>query len=355
MSVLISVGEAEAFAATLLAAAGLERQLAASVANVLVAADRLGHRTHGLALLAPYLTQIETGSMALNGEPEVLSNSATMFHWKANRLPGAHVLTAAIDELARRAQHHPMVTASIAECFHIGALQVYLEAATRHDLICLMATTDPSVRSVAPFGGVEPVLTSNPMACGIPTRGEPILIDLCTSTISNAGAMGYAAQGQKLPGPWLLDNQGQASDDPAVLSATPKGTLLPLGGTDLGYKGFGLGIMVEALALGLSGYGRTTANQMFGEGVFVQLINPAHFAGREMFLDEMQSLVDASHASQPVPGGATVRVPGERALGRRRQVDADGLQLTVGVLDTLQPWLTKFGVGRPGASHHEVG
>lgn len=350
MSVVVSVSAAEDFAWALLTAAGLGPTLAVSVAKVLVAADRLGHRTHGLALLAPYLTQIEAGGMALEGAPEILSDTATAFHWSANRLPGAHVLTLAIEELVRRGASHPVATASIAECFHIGALQVYLEAATRHDLLCIIATTDPSVRSVAPFGGVDPVLTSNPIACGIPTRGAPILIDLCTSTISNAGAMGYAAQGNKLPGPWLLDNQGRASDDPAVLATSPKGTLLPIGGTDLGYKGFGLGIMVEAMALALSGYGRTTPNRMFGEGVFVQLINPAHFAGRDMFLDEMQALADASHASRPVPGGAPVRMPGERALARRERVDVDGLQLPDNVLGALQPWMTKYGVGLPAAS-----
>ena len=139
-----------------------------------------------------------------------------------------------------------------------------------------------------------------------------------------------------------------------MLSATPKGTLLPLGGVDLGYKGFGLGIMGEALALALSGYGRTTPNRMFGEGVFVQVINPAHFAGRDMFLDEMQALVDASHASRPVPDGAAVRMPGERALARRGQVDAGGLQLPDSVLGALQPWMRKHGVGLPVAPVMEV-
>lgn len=354
MSVLISVADAEDFARVLLTAAGLEETLAVSVAKVLVAADRLGHRTHGLALLAPYLTQIEAGGMALEGAAEILSDTPTAFHWSANRLPGAHVLTQAIDELARRASSHPVATASIAECFHIGALQVYLEVATKHDLICIIATTDPSVRSVAPFGGIDPVLTSNPIACGIPTRGEPILIDLCTSTISNAGAMGYAAQGSKLPGPWLLDNQGRASDDPAVLATSPKGTLLPVGGMDLGYKGFGLGIMVEAMALALSGYGRTTPNRMFGEGVFVQVINPAHFAGRDMFLDEMQALADASHASRSVPGGAPVRLPGERALALRDRIDVEGLQLPDNVLGALQPWMKKHGVGLQAAPAMEI-
>lgn len=340
----VSVAAALAYARGLLVSAGLDAALADAVADELVSADQLGHRTHGLALLAPYLEQIETGGMRLEGEHVVLADQPTAFHWSARRLPGAHVLRQAIDELVKRAASYPVVTASIAECFHIGALQIYLEAATRHDMICLIAATDPSVRSVAPFGGIDPVLTSNPLACGIPTRGDPILIDICTSTASNAGAAEYAARGEQLPGDWLLDNAGRPTADPAVLRATPPGTLMPLGGADLGYKGFGLGIMVEALALALSGYGRTTPNGRFGESVFVQVINPAHFAGRDAFLDEMQALVDASHASRPRNADSPVRMPGERAIGRRARTLVDGIDIPTAVLAALRPHAERFGI-----------
>lgn len=341
---IVTVAWARGLAGALLRAAGVEAGKADAVAEVLVAADRLGHRTHGLALLPAYLEQVETGGMARDGEPRVLSDTPAMLHWSADRLPGAWVLKRAVEVLTARAREHAVATGSIAECFHIGALQVYLEAITERGMIGIIATTDPSVRSVAPFGGVDPVLTSNPLACGIPTRGEPILIDLCTSTISNSGAMGYAQKGARLPGPWLLDNQGRASDDPAVLGTTPSGTLLPLGGTDLGYKGFGLGIMVEALALALSGYGRATPNRIFAEGVFVQIIDPDRFAGRDAFLDEMQQLADDARASRPVPGGAPVRLPGERALAHRQRVDAEGLDLPAPLLEALRPFAERYGI-----------
>lgn len=340
----ITSAAAEDFARGLLEAAGLDSQLAQAVATQLVSADQLGHHTHGMALLAPYLEQIDSGGMRLSGTHVVLSDQPTAFHWSAERLPGAYVLNRALEELVRRARSLPVVTASIAECFHIGALQIYLETATRQDMICLMATTDPSVRSVAPFGGIDPVLTSNPIACGIPTRGDPILIDMCTSTTSNAGASEHAKLGKSLPGAWLLDDSGNPSADPSVLRTKPPGTILPLGGTDLGYKGFGLGIIVEALALALSGYGRTVSRDRFGEGVFVQVINPEHFAGRDAFLDEMQDLVDSSHASRPTRDGTHVRMPGERALERRRHAEVHGLELRPDVLASLHPWMERFGI-----------
>jgi L-lactate dehydrogenase len=340
----LPVATAQRFATDLLTRAGLAPHLADAVAENLVAADRMGHATHGLALLPGYLGQIESGGMTRTGEVAVLNDTGASFHWNANRLPGAYVLRTAIDQLVARAKTHAVVTASIAECFHIGALQVYLEAATRHGLMAIIAATDPAVRSVAPFGGLDPVVTSNPIAYGLPTRGEPILIDLCTSTISNGGANAYARSGEKLPGPWLLDNAGAATDDPAALSTTPPGTILPLGGADLGYKGFGLGLMVEAMALALSGYGRNEARQSYGEGVFVQLIDPGHFAGRERFMDEMQALVDATHASRPIDPARPVRVPGEGALDRRRRNDEAGIDIAASVRAALAPYLQRYAV-----------
>lgn len=79
-------------------------------------------------------------------------------------------------------------------------------------------------------------------AAGLPTSGDPILID----TSSSITSMGFAKQemqaGRKLPGAWVIDHAGNTTDDPNALYAEPKGALLPLGGLDAGYKGFGLGL-----------------------------------------------------------------------------------------------------------------
>jgi L-lactate dehydrogenase len=188
------------------------------------------------------------------------------------------------------------------------------------------------------------VLTSNPMAYGFPTSGTPVLIDQSTSLASNAFFNGYAARKEKLPGKWLLDAQGNATDDPTALTAKPAGTILPLGGVEFGYKGFGFGIAVEALALGLSGYGRSQKPDAFGQSVFVQAIDPAAFAGREAFLKEMDHLVAACRASRPRPGVERVRVPGERALASRAEQEKNGVAVPAASLAKLEPWMKKLGV-----------
>src|SRR3546814_17878299 len=100
---------------------------------------------------------------------------------------------------------------------HFGALQVSLPDLTDAGYLCLLWATDTKVRSVASFGGRDPVLTSEPIAAGIPTRGTPILIDTTTSLTSNSFVKQVQARGERLPWPALLSAQGQVTDDPGAL------------------------------------------------------------------------------------------------------------------------------------------
>lgn len=328
----------------LLEAAGLSAEMAADVAAVLLEADLMGHRTHGFAMLPNYLERLERGSMAKAGEVEVIADGGATFAWRAHRLPGAWVMRRAVRQVLARAAQHPVVTATIADCSHIGALQAYLKAMTDVGLFVTLATTDPGIASVAPFGGADPVLTSNPVAYGIPTLGEPILVDASTSVASNGAIAGYAARGERTPGPWLVDGQGEPSDDPAVLSVDPPGTIALLGGPEFGYKGFGFSLMVEALSLGMSGHGRSTGAPRGGQGVFLQAVDPAAFAGREAFLRETTALAHRCRESRPRKDGPPVRLPGERALANRDRNMADGLPYPVATLAAIQDWAAHLGV-----------
>ncbi len=307
---------------------GLAPHLAAAVADNLVRADMMGHRTHGLALMPYYLQAIDDGGMATSGTAETIRDDGATMFIRGNRLPGGWLLPDVIGEMMKRSADQGVVSASIADCFHIGALQVYLQAPCDRKLMCLLTATDPKIRSVAPHGGVDAVTTSNPIACGIPTEDDPILIDMTTSVVSNATFMHHSAAGTALPGRWVKNNQGEFTDDPSVMSDDPPGTIAALGGEEFGYKGFALGMMVEALALALSGFGRTEDRRLMSEGVFVQIINPDYFAGRDTFLREMQALADKTRNSRPASGHDRVRYPGERSLEAYQKARTSGIELS---------------------------
>jgi LDH2 family malate/lactate/ureidoglycolate dehydrogenase len=342
---ILSVQAATSFVAAILTHNGLNTAHSNIVARKLIESDLFGHRTHGMAKLGQYVRMLKSGDMGGDGEIVVTADHGASFAWSAHRLPGALVLSQCLDEMLTRIASQPVVTATIANCSHIGCLQTYLEPIARKGYIGLLMASDPGVATVAPFGGVDPVLGPNPFAMCIPTSGDPILIDQCTSTVSNSEVNIAAAAGQPLRGMWLMDGEGRPTSDPSVFSSNPKGSIMPLGGFELGHKGFGFGLMVEALALALSGYGRSQPSKRAGgQGVFVQLINPEFFSGAAMFGHQIDGLTNGIKASRPVPGTSGTRLPGHRAQAERRRQEMAGIEIDPALLAQLQQLAKDAGV-----------
>ena len=126
--------------------------------------------------------------------------------------------------------------------------------------------------------------------------------------------------------------------DPAVLFNEPKGTLLPLGGLEAGHKGYALALLVEAATGALAGYGRADPREGWGATAFVQVLDPAAFGGTSEFDRQIDWVADACRKATPRPGGAPVRLPGERGMQRYREQRANGVTLFEGIMASLAPW-----------------
>ena len=348
MSTRYQAGDLVAFGRSLLEAAGLPQNRAGVVSEVLVEGDLLGHTTHGLQLLSPYLASLEADCMAKDGEPEVISDRGATIAWDARYLPGPWVVSEARRLACERAERHGVVTVVIRRCHHIACLQAYLQAATDLGYVMLLYSSDPSVASVAPHNGTKALYTPNPLAAGFPTQGDPVLLDISMSTTTNGMTMRTHKEGQSLPGPWVKDAAGNPTTDPSVLFSDPPGTIFPLGGADLGHKGFGLGLLVEALTSGLGGYGRADHPKNWGSSVMLQIMDPDAFGGEAAFKRETSWVAEAVRANPPAAGSKEgPRVPGERGLRLRERQLLEGVELYGGILDGLEPWATKLGVSLP--------
>lgn len=335
------------FATELGVKAGLSRDRAKVQAEILLEADLMGHTTHGLALLPNLLRALASDTMRRDGEPIVLVDRGSAIVWDADRLPGTWLLTRAIAEARLRLVAHPVVTFVIRRMTHIAALGAYLRQATEHGLVITIMNSDPAMRTMVPADGMEPQIAANPIAFGYPTEEDPILIDISTSSVANAWVRRWSAEQKPLPAKWLLDAAGNPTADPAALFGPPPGAMLPLGGLELGHKGFGLGLMVEVLTAALSGLGRADEVTGGGSPVFLQMIDPAGFGGTAAFKREASWLARACRASQPRPGKSKVRMPGDRALALRRQQLAEGVALYPSIIPDLRPWAEKFALAVP--------
>jgi len=341
------------YAGALLAAAGLRGDIARDVASILLDGDLMGHTTHGLALLPGYLGELEQGRMGKSGEWETVHASAAAQTWDGRRLPGAWLTLRALDAAHAMAKTQGSGTVVIRRSHHIACLAAYAKRATDRGVMALVCCSDPATHSVAPFGAVTSVFTPNPLAAGIPTSGEPILLDISASYTTNGMTMRLHQAGESLPHPWVQDAQGNATRDPAVLFAEPKGTLLPIGGLEAGHKGYALALLIEALTGGLAGHGRADPVEGWGATVFVQVLDPAAFGGADAFAAQMDWIARACHDATPRPGGPPVRLPGERALRLYREQSENGVALFPAIMPALAPWAQKLGVAPPAALESE--
>lgn len=335
------------FASQLLTAGGLPAERADIVAEILVEGDLFGHDTHGLALLGPYLDSIKQGKMALSEEPAVINDHGGTVVWDGLFLPGPWLVVKAIELAAERLAKHGVVSVAIRRSHHIACLQAYLKAATDRGYLVMLMSSDPAIASVSPHGGLEAVYTPNPIAVGIPTDSDPILIDVSASTTTNGLTGRLHKEGGRLPGAWVKDNQGRATDNPSVLFDEPAGTIMPLGGLDRGHKGFALGLWVEVMTSALAGYGRADKPDRWGASVFVQLIDPNAFGGLDAFTRESGFLAAACRAVRVPEGAPAVRLPGEGGLQRRTEQLQNGVKLHSGIMQTLVQWAEDLNIAVP--------
>jgi LDH2 family malate/lactate/ureidoglycolate dehydrogenase len=330
-----------AFVLALLTKAGMEQDLAEVTAEVLVEGDMIGHDTHGVGLLPWYVAEISAGHLATSGRPEVVSDSGATFVWDGQLLPGAWLLRSALAQAAERAATHGVVTAALRNCHHTCALSAFLRPLTERGLIVQISVSNPAAERVAPFGGTRALLTPNPLAAGFPTDGDPILIDVSASVTTTTMTQTLAREGGRFPEHWVLTAEGKPSDDPREVTER-RGTILPLGGALKGHKGFGLALMVDLLGQGLSGKGRanTPAPGPLAQSAFLQVIDPAFFAGRDAFTEQSGHLARACRANPPIDPARPVRMPGDSASIRRRDALARGVPIDDTVWDRLTALMT---------------
>ena len=335
------------FSVMLLERAGLPAERAEVVGSLFIEADLLGYSTHGMQRLPTNVEWLLKGETNKDGEHRLVNASPSCETWDAEFLPGPWVTAKAVDRACDMAAEAGVGTVAVRRAQHVACLASYLERATRRRMMVTITASTPTETAVVPHGGVSRIFSCNPVATGIPTNADPILIDT-TAAMSALGPLFRANRlGRKLPLPMIVSSDGRLSDDPSEF-VDKGGGILPVGGLEQGYKGFGMVLLTEAISGALGGFGRSgQSGDSEANGVFVQAIDPAHFAGRETFEREMGSLADRCRASAVAPGHDAVRVPGDRALARKRDQLRDGVELIGPIVDDIAPWAARLGCHFP--------
>jgi uncharacterized oxidoreductase len=339
----------ERFARELFQAGGVPADESAVVARSLVAANLAGHDSHGVIRVPQYLTALDDGLLKTGVPLKVVSRTPAVLAcdggWGLGQVQ-AHRL---LEQLVPLARGVGVAAGTLQRCGHIGRLGEYGEAAAEQGLALFATVNNHGFgRSVAPPGGSAGRIGTNPLCLAVLSDGQgPIVLDIGTSVCAEGKVRVAFNKGVPVPEGWLLDAEGRPTTDPGVLYREPRGTILPLGGSQA-YKGFGLGLVLDMLAGGLSGApcSRPEIGPRSANAVLFVLLSPAAFAGADHFRTEVTTLAANVRSCPPVPGG-TITLPGgpERAARARRL--REGVPLDEGSWGQLTELARRLGVDPP--------
>ena len=324
----------EGFGAALLAAAGLPADQAQVASHHLVESNLMGHDSHGIIRVPAYTAGLLKGDTKPVGNQKTVRETPASLVWDANRSFGIVLAYSAMQEAIERAKQHTFGAVAVHRSGHIGRLGAYPPMAAEEDCVGVVLLNG-GARFTAPYGGVGRRLPPNPIAISVPVEnGAPLMLDITTSVAAGGKVQVMSARGKQLPDGWLIDSAGQPVNDPDRFWEDGV-AMLPLGGA-FGYKGYGLAMMIDAIAGGLSWAGCSSASPTRGGSGYIALaIRIDAFIDPDEFKRETRILVDWVKSSPTMPGVDHIYVPGEIEDEIMQQRASAGLNIEDATWDAL--------------------
>jgi uncharacterized oxidoreductase len=312
------------FGTAIFQAAGVPADQARILTDHLVEANLVGHDSHGIIHIPGYVRQLQKGTMRPVGSYRVVRETPASCVIDANRNIGIVLAYQAMQMAVERAKSHTLGAVAVHQATHIGRLGAFPPLAAEQDCIGLLLLNGGG-RFTAPFGGVARRLPPNPLAISVPClQGPPLMLDMTTSMVAGGKVMIAKARNQPVPEGWLVDQDGKMVTDPAAF-LDGRAAMLPLGGA-LGHKGYGLAVMIDAIAGGLSWAGCSAEQPTRGGSGFLALaIKIESFIDIADYKKEIQILIDWIKSSPTMPGVDKIYLPGEIEWEKRRQREAEGI------------------------------
>ncbi|PXW14632.1 Ldh family oxidoreductase [Paraburkholderia caballeronis] len=316
----VTIDDARRFAAGALMKLAVPADIADDVAEHLIESDRVGYASHGMSILPHYRRVLTEGYVAFDGRPERIVDNGALIGYDGHNGFGQHVGKVVIEDAIARTQQRGQCIVTLRRSHHLGRMGHYGELVAQHGLV-LLAFSNVTNRSptVAPFGGTEPRLTTNPLCFAGPLPGgrPPFVVDIATSAMAVNKARVLSENNLPAPPGSLIDANGQPTTDPGVLFADPPGALLPFGG----HKGYALGLVAELLAGVLSGGGTIQPdNPRHGvatNNLFALVLDPQLDFNQTWRSQEVESFLAYLLNCPPQDPAHPVQYPGEYEAANR--------------------------------------
>ncbi|WP_197441890.1 Ldh family oxidoreductase [Thalassoglobus polymorphus] len=312
----------------ILCGAGIPPEDAKIVAQELSDANIVGHDSHGVMRLMQYIDFVRDGHVKPNGEFEIVKQGGAFAiidgHFNFGQVTARKGLALGI-EIARTAG---TATVMMRNCNHIGRLGAYTHDAAEEGFAAMMSVNAPGPGGVAPFGGMERRLGTNPISMSAPSLNGHLVLDMTTSATAEGKLRVAKQSGQSVPEGMIIDGHGNPSTDPNAYYDKPFGSILPLGGPLLGHKGSGLSVMVDVFCGMLSGSGVCRTDLPRGaNGVWLYLIDVEQFLSQDEYDQWMSQYVSHIKDCPRLPGVDEILLPGEIEERRKVERQANGVNI----------------------------
>jgi L-2-hydroxycarboxylate dehydrogenase (NAD+) len=309
---------------------------ARTVAALMAEADLQGSDGHGVIRLPQYLKRIRAGGVNLKPNIQVVRERAGMALLNGDNGMGHLVMKRAAELAIEKARVAGVAWVGAQWSNHAGPASLYARMPLAHDMIGLYFAVG-NANHLPPWGGLDMLLSTNPIAAAIPAGEEPpIVLDMATTVAAYGKVKAKAARGESMPEGWMIDREGKPLTDP---KRAAEGFLLPIGG----YKGYGLALVVGLIAgnLNRAAMGKDVidfnqdAATPTNTGQSIVAIDPAAFGEIAEFKAGVDTLIRDLRASERMPGVDRIRVPGEQSHAKAVAQRKDGIAIAPQLMQTL--------------------
>lgn len=316
-----------AMASRILQGAGVVPDEAEIVAAELRDANLVGHDSHGVMRLMQYVDYIEKGYIQPGANFELVKDLPVYAIVDGHFNFGQVTATKSLEVGLQKTSEAGTATVMIRNCNHVGRLGSYSQKAAQRGMASVMVVNAPGPGGVAPFGGIERRLGTNPISMAAPWNDGALVLDMTTSA-SAEGKLRVAFQKEEtVPEGWIIDAEGNPTINPADFYADPPGSLLPLGGV-LGHKGFGMSVMVDVFGGILSGSGVCRTDLPRGaNGVWMYFLDIEQFVSASEYQALLERYVASIKNSRTLPGVSEILMPGEIEQRREQQRQVGGVSI----------------------------
>ena len=318
---------------------------ALQIAVLMSEADLQGSDGHGVIRLPQYLKRLRAGGINKRPKIHVTHERAAMAVVDGDNGMGHLVASRAVDIAIEKARSTGVAWVSTCYSNHAGPASLYVRPALQRDMLGLYFAVG-SANHLPPWGGREMLLSTNPIAVGVPAGDEPpVVLDMATTVTAYGKVKAKAKRGELMPPGWMIDREGKPLLDPR---RADEGFLLPIGD----HKGYGLALIVGLLAgtLGGAAMGRDVVDfnvdyvSVTNTGQAILVIDLAAFGDPAQFKRQVDRLIRDIRNSERLPTVERIWLPGEQSYGKRQRYAEQGIPISSALFDELETIATELGI-----------